>query len=123
MAPNASQEAGLGIPSHYMILSYTQLTYTILYYALLYYIVLYVAMVEMTPNPFQEDGFGIPSRYIIIFFQEEWIWHPIPLYDTTLYSIDAYYTIICSAWRWHPIPFKKLDLASHLTVLYYVIFN
>ena len=30
MAPNALQEAGFGIPSHYMILYYTQLTYIIL---------------------------------------------------------------------------------------------
>ena len=115
IAPNPFQEAGFGILSHYMILSHTQLTYTMLYYALLYYIVLYFAMLEMTPNPFQEDGFGIPSHCVINSFQEDG-WHPIPLYDTILYSIDIYYNIIRSAWRWHPIPFKKLDLASHLTI-------
>ena len=74
-ATNPFQENGFGIPSDFLIWHlHTQLTDTILYFAVLF--VLNFAM-EMAPNPFQR-----------------WIWHPISLYDTLLYSIDVYYAIV-----------------------------
>ena len=61
MAPNPFQEAGFGIPSHYMTLSYTLLTYTILCSAVLYCIIF------------------CNGRDDTQSFSRRWIWHPISL--------------------------------------------
>ena len=71
---------------------------TIAKYTLLSYIALYFAMVE--------NGAQSSSR--------RWIWHPISLYDTILYSIDVYYPIIyCAMVEMAPNPFQEANLASH----------
>ena len=44
MAPNPLQENGGGVPSHYIILSYTQLTCAILHHHILYCTILYYSM-------------------------------------------------------------------------------
>ena len=102
--PNPSSWKGLGAIS------------TIAKYTLLSYIALYFAMVENGAQSSSRRWIWHPISLCDKFFSRRWNWHPIPLYDTILYSIDMYYTIIRSAWRWHPIPFKKMDLASNLTI-------
>ena len=113
---NSFQEDGFGIPSHYMILYYIQLTYTILRYNvqwrrwhpmhckkldlkshltiwdctilnwhMLYFKILCCTMVHHILQWWE----GNQS------FSRRWIWHPISLYDTILYSIDVYYLMRC----------------------------
>ena len=150
VAPNALQEAGFGIPSHYLRLYYTQLTYIVHFKILCCTMVHHILQWWEGNQSFSRKWIWHPiSLYDMIStystdrhdtilccticikfcnggdgtqsFSRRWIWHPISLYDTILYSIDVCYHILifiklCKGWRWRPIPFKKLDLASHLTI-------
>ena len=71
MIPYRFQEGGFGIPSHSIVLYYTQLTCAMVDVApntQLKYTILYSAVVEMAPDPLHKGGFGIPSRYITSYY-------------------------------------------------------